>query len=64
MLLETWQKVDHYEVLGVNSSASDQELKQAYRKACLRPGELHHGLILDRFFFATLKQKRGCEVVK
>ena len=35
-LLETWEKVDHYKVLGVSSSVSDKELRNAYRKACLR----------------------------
>ncbi|CAE8736290.1 unnamed protein product [Polarella glacialis] len=35
-LLDEWEKVDHYAILGVLASATDRELKSAYRKACLR----------------------------
>jgi len=35
-LLDAWEKVDHYAILGVSPTASDRELKNAYRKACLR----------------------------
>ncbi|CAK0875249.1 unnamed protein product [Prorocentrum cordatum] len=34
--LDQWEKVDHYAILGVSSSCSDKELRNAYRKACLR----------------------------
>merc|ERR1719401_1645054 len=35
-LLDEWEKVDHYAVLGLPRTATDKELKTAYRKACLR----------------------------
>lgn len=34
-LLDIWEKVDHYAILGISPTASDKELKVAYRKACL-----------------------------
>lgn len=35
-LLDAWEKVDYYAILGVSPTAPDKELKNAYRKACLR----------------------------
>jgi curved DNA-binding protein CbpA len=35
-LVDRWEKVDYYAVLGVSPTASDKEIKAAYRKACLR----------------------------
>lgn len=35
-LLDEWEKVDYYAILGIPSTATDKELKSAYRKACLR----------------------------
>ena len=35
-LLDAWEKVDHYAILGVSRSATDKELRNAYRRACLR----------------------------
>lgn len=35
-LLDEWEKVDHYAILGVPPTATDKELKSAYRKGCLR----------------------------
>lgn len=36
MLLDKWEKVDYYSVLGMAPTCSDKELRNAYRKACLR----------------------------
>jgi len=52
-LLETWEKVDHYKVLGVSSSVSDKELRNAYRKACLR---LHPDKGGDKLQFQQLQE--------
>lgn len=35
-LVDQWEKVDYYAILGVSPTASDKEIKVAYRKACLR----------------------------
>lgn len=35
-LLEAWEKVDHYAILGVPATATEKELRNAYRRACLR----------------------------
>lgn len=35
-LLDEWEKVDYYAILGISSTATDKELKSAYRKTCLR----------------------------
>jgi len=35
-LLDLWDRVDYYSILGVSPDATDKELKHAYRKACLR----------------------------
>merc|ERR1719282_2278786 len=34
--LDEWEKVDYYAILGLPRTATDKELKNAYRKACLR----------------------------
>lgn len=51
-LLDAWEKVDHYQILGVSKSASDKELRNAYRKACLR---LHPDKGGDKLQFQQLQ---------
>jgi len=56
LLLDEWEKVDHYAILGVPSTASDKELKNAYRKACLR---LHPDKGGDKAQFQQLQDAYG-----
>lgn len=35
-LLDEWEQVNHYAILGVSPTLTDKELRNAYRKACLR----------------------------
>eukprot|EP00931_Biecheleriopsis_adriatica_P115646 TRINITY_DN91413_c0_g1_i1.p1 TRINITY_DN91413_c0_g1~~TRINITY_DN91413_c0_g1_i1.p1 ORF type:complete len:1201 (-),score=299.63 TRINITY_DN91413_c0_g1_i1:100-3702(-) len=51
-LLDEWEKVDHYAIIGVPATASDKELKIAYRKACLR---LHPDKGGDKIQFQQLQ---------
>jgi hypothetical protein len=51
-LLDKWEKVDYYGILGVSPSATDKELKNAYRKACLR---LHPDKGGDKDLFQQLQ---------
>eukprot|EP00927_Polykrikos_kofoidii_P024647 TRINITY_DN22373_c0_g2_i1.p1 TRINITY_DN22373_c0_g2~~TRINITY_DN22373_c0_g2_i1.p1 ORF type:complete len:946 (+),score=239.10 TRINITY_DN22373_c0_g2_i1:406-2838(+) len=51
-LMDGWEKVDYYAILGVSSTVSDKELKVAYRKACLR---LHPDKGGDKELFQQLQ---------
>lgn len=51
-LVDQWEKVDYYAVLGVSPTASDAEIKSAYRKACLR---LHPDKGGDKTLFQQLQ---------
>lgn len=51
-LVDTWEKVNHYDALGVSPDCSDKELKSAYRKACLR---LHPDKGGDKQLFQQLQ---------
>merc|ERR1719327_641207 len=56
-LLNAWEKVDYYAVLGVPPTASDKELRNAYRKACLR---LHPDKGGDKAQFQQLQDAYAC----
>mmetsp|Transcript_8360 Transcript_8360/g.14087 ORF Transcript_8360/g.14087 Transcript_8360/m.14087 type:complete len:1240 (+) Transcript_8360:71-3790(+) len=52
LLLDKWEKVDHYAVLGLTPTCSDKELKSAYRKKCL---QLHPDKGGDKVQFQQLQ---------
>jgi hypothetical protein len=56
-LLDKWEKVDYYAILGVPSTASDKDLRNAYRKACLR---LHPDKGGDKAQFQQLQDAYAC----